>query len=106
MHGAYKCKRPPLRRLLSWTTLDGVSHSVAWSSAPKFNAEMMIMDDREEAIRALAHEMWMKAGCPEANAEGFWYAAEGMLAERKSKEASRSEAEASSLVSVGALVVH
>ena len=48
----------------------------------------------------------MKAGCPEGNAEGFWYAAEGALAERARKEASRGEAEASSLVSVGALVVH
>jgi hypothetical protein len=64
------------------------------------------MDQDEDAIRAIAHEMWREAGSPDGNADGFWYAAEGVLAERKRKEESREEAEASTLVSVGALVVH
>lgn len=64
------------------------------------------MDLDHDAIRALAYELWEKAGCPDGNAEGFWYAAEAELALHNRKEASREEAEASTLATVGALIVH
>ena len=63
------------------------------------------MDVDHDAIRALAYELWEKAGYPDGNAEGFWYAAEADLLQRNRKETSREEAEASPLASVGALVV-
>lgn len=64
------------------------------------------MDVDHDAIRTLAYELWEKAGRPDGNAEGFWYAAEADLVQRNDKENSRQEAEASTLASVGALVVH
>jgi len=61
----------------------------------------------EEDIRALARELWQKAGSPaECNTDGFWYAAEATLQERARKEKSREAAEASSLAYMGSLVVH
>lgn len=64
------------------------------------------MDVDQDAIRTLAYELWERAGCPDGNAAGFWYAAETELSQRNRKEASREEAEASTLATVGALVVH
>jgi hypothetical protein len=63
------------------------------------------MDFNDDDIRALAHEMWEQAGCPDGMEQGFWFAAERTLAERRNKEVSREEAEASSLATVGGLVV-
>jgi hypothetical protein len=41
---------------------------------------MLVMaDDREERIRALAYELWVAAGRPEGGADEFWYEAERRL---------------------------
>ena len=64
------------------------------------------MEFDDDEVRALAHEFWENAGRPDGNPDGFWYAAVGTLIERKRKERSREEAEASTLASAGALVVH
>ena len=64
------------------------------------------MEFHDDEVRALAHELWENAGRPDGNPDGFWYAAISTLIERKIKERSREEAEASTLASVGTLVVH
>ena len=63
------------------------------------------MNIEDEEIRLLAHELWTKAGCPDGNDQGFWFAAEQDLIQRKQKEVSREEAEASSLATIGSIVV-
>ena len=63
------------------------------------------MEFHDDENKALAHELWENEGRPDGNPAGFWYAAIGSLIEQKRKERSREEAEASTLSSVGTLVV-
>jgi len=60
----------------------------------------------EQEIRTLAYQMWEEAGRPEGLDQSFWYEAEQSLLKRQRKEESREEAGASSLMTVGALIVH